>query len=74
MTSPTNPLRTKWELFKALGAAHPLPCHFVAENESRYFGSLRSVERADASGHLFTVAVTSNSFGIPDRFNIRTVD
>jgi hypothetical protein len=68
---------TKWELFKALGAEHPLPRHFTDASGSRHYGYLRSIEREDGSGHSFNVTINPEEIDrgfSPKTFHVRTSD
>jgi len=65
---------TKWELFKALAAEHPLPRHYIDGAGAEHYGTLESIERKDGSGHSFNVRILLDREGKPETFHIRTTD
>jgi len=68
---------TKWELFKTLGAEHPLPRLFTDADGGHHYGYLQSIEREDGSGHSFNVTINpdGDDRGLsPKTFHVRTSD
>jgi hypothetical protein len=63
---------TKWELFQALAAEHPMPSRLTDASGRQYVGILRSIEREDGSGRSFNVRIATQSGNTT--LHIRTTD